>query len=506
MRTIDSRLLQSCVFGKSLICLKLRSFLNGVFRGKGDRSNKEGNDMKFIQSQQLGQKLIVTQQMRQSLVVLQMAIPDLRTYIEDASLRNPLIELEYNADIADAEHGLEQQEGVKSEDEWETGLSFSYEFDEAPENYPKQTQAQGAIQDWAYDKTENEFYTMLQEQLMRMKWLDRSTADLCAYLINCLDERGYLRFDLWELAQEQNVELLEMEQALYVLQSLQPAGVGARSLQECLILQLAQSDCFSEETLRLVKDGLPLLGNHDYKGIARLLNCSLTHARQAAEDIVSLNPIPSQGYATGTMVDYQYPEAYIRIEDGTVVLELNQWLLPQIHISRTAEHLLIQSGKKEDISYLKKQKQDAQTLIEFVENRKSTLVRLLQDIIKIQSGYFLHGEALVPMTMSQLAEKEGVACSTISRAVSGKSVCFGGQVLQLKDFFSAALPKDEGSVSSDSVKKRIKAMIEKEDPRHPLSDEAIHITLNAAHISIARRTVAKYREELGFLSSSKRKK
>lgn len=466
--------------------------------------------MEFIQSPQLDQKLILTQEMRQSLAVLQMNLPELRAYVEDVSLRNPLVELEYSEEDC-PEESPRWQEASANEGEdmvlWEEPMLGSRD----PEDMPFGTRCpassgQALSLDWVCDEDENDFSAMLQEQLLRMNWLDDFTASLCSYLIDCLDERGYLRFSLEELAREQGVSFEQMEQALYVLQSLQPTGVGARSLEECLILQLAQSDNFCSETLHLVKDGLPLLGKRDYNGIARLLNCSPARAQQAAQAIFSLNPIPSQGYSTGTTVEYQYPEADVRVEDGRILLEMNHWMLPTIHISQTAQQLLMESGKKEDASYLTAQKKDAQTLVKFVENREATLVRLLRDIVKIQSGYFLRGESLVPMTMSQLAQQEGLSCSTVSRALVGKSIRFGRRTLYLKDLFTTAIASETGTVSSDGVKTKLKMLVEREDPQHPLSDEALRIALAAAQLPVSRRTVAKYREELGIPSSSKRRK
>lgn len=297
-----------------------------------------------------------------------------------------------------------------------------------------------------------------------------------------------------------------MEQALYAIQSLQPAGVGARSLEECLTLQLIQSKYFCSDTLHLIQSGLSLLGKRDYSAIAKLLNCSRVRAQQVAEMVCTLNPIPSQGYYTGATTNYQVPEAEVLIEDGQIILEMNHCMLPQIRIDRTTESLLRQDGKEDNLSYLKNGMQQARTLIRLVENRQSTLNRLLKEIIQVQADYFLHGKPLVPFTMSQLAQKLDMSCSTVSRTIQGKYILFGTQSLPLKALFSTALSSGVDAVSPACVKKHLQTLIAEEDPRNPLSDEDLRTALISLQLPISRRTVAKYRDELGILSSTKRKK
>lgn len=456
--------------------------------------------MELIQTQKQEQKFLLTQEMYQSLAVLQMPLPELRDYIQNNALSNPLIDLEYE-DLSSLELPLDNCD-VQDENDCrsdpliathiENHLDFCYGTN-------------GAISvECLSNQKEDDFFEMLKEQLLRMKWLDDFTAKLTAYLIDCLDERGYLHFDVVELAHEQKVLPAQMEQALYVLQSLQPIGVGARSLEECLLLQLSQGCNFCPETILLVHEGLSLLGRHDYAGIAKLLQCSYAQAKQFARIICELNPIPSRGWATGSDIHYQIPEAEICVENGQIRLEMEQSILPRIHIDATAEQLLRASGTQNEIQYLRDCTKDAKQLIASVQNRQSTMERLLYAIVKVQADYFIKGEPLVPVTMSDIARMTGLSSSTISRTVRGKTVRFGTRLLFLKDFFSASLPRSGGTVSVDRIKHSIRALIDAEDAQKPLSDEVLTHVLAQADLPVSRRTVAKYRESMGIPCASRR--
>lgn len=299
--------------------------------------------------------------------------------------------------------------------------------------------------------------------------------------------------------------MFDMEQALYIVQSLQPTGVGARSLTECLLLQLAQGKNFNVRTVRAARDGLELIAKNDAAGLAKLLSCTKKEAQTVAGVIRNLNPIPSRGYGSTRIVPYQIPEATVWIENGQLCLELNRRFLPRLSINQEISSLFAQddeSGRE----YLKKNTDTAMQLIRCVENRQSTMERLLQEIVRYQQGFFLHGTPLKAMTMGELAERLGVSVSTVSRSVHGKSIVFQGRTLPIRDLFTVKLTTAQGEeLSSAEIKRQISRLIQNEDSCKPLSDESIRLTLGTMGFPISRRTVAKYRDELGIPGSSQRR-
>lgn len=467
--------------------------------------------MELMQRQE--QKQILSQSQRQSLEILQMPVLELQEYLQDRALENPLLELELPQELHlpdPAEHTAE--EGSGEADRWEaTGSEVAAVWD-LPAGEEQSSWGRGGDGEWdrmaaladPADRGES-LAQALHEQLLRMPRLTDELRRLADYLADCLNENGFLEFALEDLAAEQGVSVFQMEQALYLLQSLQPAGVAARTLPECLVLQLAQTKDFNEHTVRLVREGLELLAKNNMTAIARLLECSPAQAQAAAKAVRALNPRPAQGYGTGPLA-YQIPEAVFRRENGQVVIELERRLAPRLQLNEQNCSLLQQSDTPEAKAYLKERRAEAQQLLRAVAERESTLVRLLRQLAQDQQDFFLQGGPLKPMTLTRMAQSLGLSLSTVSRAVQGKTLQFEGKSLPLKRFFSAGVPVEGGQVSSESIKRQLLRFVQAEDPAKPLSDEALRAALEAVNLPVARRTVAKYREELGIPSSSARRR
>lgn len=462
--------------------------------------------------QQQAQKQVLSQGLRRSLEVLQLPQTELEGYLQEAVLSNPLLEMELPQDLhlPDPEGEPARALAEREADTWEASDSESAAVWDLPADSAWEGSAGEDFTDRLADPhAQGEKLTdALAEQLLHMPRLTDGMRRLCQYLIECLNENGFLEFDLADLAREQGVPLFDMEQALYILQDLQPAGVGARSLTECLVLQLARTEYFNPHTLRLVQpDGLELLAKGDMSAIARLLECSQADARQAAAAVRALNPRPAQGYGTGSELACQIPEAVFRLEDGQVHIELNGRLARRLTLDEQNCALLQTAGSEQDRQYLREKKNEAQQLIRAVQERENTMVRLLRTLADCQQGYFVRHEPLQPMTLTQLAEQLGLSLSTVSRAVQGKTIQFEGRSIPLRRFFTSAITAADGaSVSSENVRRHIVRFIQAEDPRKPLSDEALRAALEAVQLPVSRRTVAKYREELGIPSSSARRR
>lgn len=356
----------------------------------------------------------------------------------------------------------------------------------------------------AFLTREKTFRDHLNEQIGQMKLVDDESLRLCRFLIDCLDERGYLDCPLEELSREFDIPLFSLEQALFAVQMLDPPGVGARDLSECLTLQLAQSRSLDPLALKIARSGLEMLGKRDFSGLAALLGVSVSEARAAAARVLALNPIPSRSFAGSEQIAYVAPDATFSLHRGQLVIELNERILPRLSINAEYSALLA-SPDPEVQRYVKEKLSEAQALIKGVRTRCDTLLQLITLIAEEQRSFLCSGGELLPVTMQQLAEKMNVSTSTVSRAVQSKYVQFQGRVLPIRSFFTTAIRSD-AAVSSHTVKQRLRSLIQAEDPAAPLSDEALRLALSAHGIEVSRRAVAKYRMAMDIPSSSQRRK
>ena len=451
--------------------------------------------MKLEQTQSLAQKLVLTQNMRQSLDCLQLSAPELSEYVQEVALSNPLLDVQaptyYETQLpSEAVPSEREAPEIREADAWQ---SFS-----------PATGGDSQSDFTAYLVREKTFRDHLNEQIGQMKLVDDELLRLCRFLIDCLDERGYLDCPLEDLSREFDIPLFSLEQALFAVQMLDPPGVGARSLSECLTLQLAQSRSFDALTLTIARDGLELLSKRDYSGLAALLGVSVSEAKEAAANILALNPIPSRSFAGSEQIAYVAPDAVFSMQQGQLVIELNDRILPRLSVN--AEYSALSTSDDPEVQhYVKEKLSEAQALIKGVHTRCDTLLQLIRLIADEQHDYFCNGGELVPITMQQVAEKMGMSTSTVSRAAQNKYIQFQGRTIPLRSFFTTAIRSD-AAVSSHAVKQRIRSLIQAEDPAAPLSDEALRLALSALGVDVSRRVIAKYRAELNIPSSSQRKK
>lgn len=444
--------------------------------------------MELKQQATTKQTLALTQTMRQSLACLQMSVLELRDYIQEEALSNPLLEIsmeDYSVPLSPA--GISQRErddwsgsDIRNSDDGHNASDFT-------DVYIKEVS----------------FSEHLNQQLGQVKELDERQRSLCKYLIGCLDSRGYLDCDLQDLADESGIPLFDLEQALYVVQMLEPIGVGARSLSENLIIQLANSEHFNEATVHIALFGLELLSTQDYRALAKEMGLSIQQVICAEQVIKALNPIPSRGFAAGEATQYSVPEAEIIIENGQLAIQIDPWhLLPKISINNIYDTTSDDSAK----IYIRQKKEEAATLLKMIQNRESTLSAVIRCIAAKNREFFVNGGPLVPLTMQQVAEDLSVNASTISRTVKGKSIQFTGKILPLRMFFSSALQTQSGNaVSAESAKQQIRRFVNAEDKRQPLSDDGLCHALAGIGIVLSRRTIAKYRAELNIPSKSERR-
>lgn len=444
----------------------------------------------------LSVKPAVTQEMVQSLNVLRMPVLELARYIGDAILENPVLDVEALTETGEPPEYPEPP--GERDDAWDDA-----DFGEA--SYLDIWRVRPTREDsvWDAGTEQADFSEMLAEQVRTGGGNDSFNA-LCLYLIGCLNQSGYLDVPVEELAHETNCSVFDVTQALYFVQSLYPPGVGARNLSECLLLQLAESHEFCEHTVRLATAGLSLLAERDTTGVAKLLRCDETAAARCMKVVAGLNPIPSQGYYTGERAAAIIPDVIVRGEAGELSVAMNERYVPRIRFQTPCDP---SQTDRETQRYLFRKTKEARLLQSSVEERTKTLTLIVQAILRKQHSYFRHGGALEPMTQSEIGEMVGLHASTVSRAVRGKYIEFPSGVVALKSLFCGSVPHTvSGAVSSDAVTRQLRRIIEREDSRRPLSDESLCAALRAAGVGVARRTVAKYRAELGIPAASGRKK
>ena len=328
-------------------------------------------------------------------------------------------------------------------------------------------------------------------------------------IIGNLDEKGYLTETIEEMAAAEQFTLENMAAALKVVQSLDPAGVGARDLRECLLLQLTSRGAEGGVAWHVISDHLKLLETRRFKDIAKALGRPVEHVQIALDVIRHLNPAPGERYSIKDSAKVE-PDVYITKDGEDYLIELNDDEIPQLRLNPDYRRMLDreQEPNKDTRNYIKDRYQAALQLIKNIEQRKQTILKVCQSIIRRQLEFLEHGiTSLKPMMIKEVAEEIGVHPSTVSRAVAGKYAHTPQGVFELRYFFSEAVQGRAGNETPLLVlKMRVKKMIEEEDSQKPLTDEQITERLQGEGIQVTRRTVAKYREDMKIPSTHERRR
>ncbi len=442
------------------------------------------------QTQRQSQKLILTQTMRESLKLLQMPLPDLREEVENALLENPALE--------------------SGEAEKEDGTAWNAVKQCFGDGVPRSAhRTDGPVDPFFALSQKTTFTDMLLEQLGELK-IDRGTERICRYLIQDLDDRGYLGNSAESLAGRLRLPLAQMERALAVLHALYPPGVGAKNLRECLFLQVERKHPAGAETVKtIIGNYLELVAENKMRSIANRLGISIESAQKACDFIRHLNPIPSRGFDTGEPERFVIPEAaVVKNEQGTFSVFCNEIVLPRLSISKTCRQLLLEEQDPKTVAYLKEKMKQALDFLKGLSRRKSTLTLILEKIVEFQSDFFESGwDELKPMCIADIADSLGLHVSTVSRAVSGKYILCPFGTIRIKSLFSKRLPAQGGTgdLSVPQTKERIRVLVQREKKLQPLSDRSLALALQESGILISRRTVTKYREALQIPTAARRK-
>lgn len=343
---------------------------------------------------------------------------------------------------------------------------------------------------------------------IRTSDLAKEDHEIALQLIGNLDRNGYLCGSLEEIAQTCGRTVADVENVLFVIQGFDPPGVGARDLRECLMVQLAQLGMTEGLVAALVDRHLEKLEMRRYEIIAKEENVSIEEVYEAVREVKKLEPRPGRQFIDDPPI-YVTPDIYVRKVGEDYVISLNETGMPRLRLNPRYRELLV-NGKLEELpnkEYLQDRLRSAAWLIKSIHQRQQTIYKVTESIMKFQREFLDKGiGGLRPLVLRDVAGDVGMHESTISRVTTNKYVHTPQGIFELKFFFSSALKSGYGEVSSESVKEKIRTLVGTEDPRKPMSDQAIVENLRKDGIDIARRTVAKYREMLNILSSSRRKK
>ncbi|HSW35399.1 MAG TPA: RNA polymerase factor sigma-54 [Candidatus Limnocylindrales bacterium] len=468
-----------------------------------------GFHLKLEQSQ----KLIMTPELRLAITLLQYSNLELQDHIQEELLNNPVLEIleEREEEMVESTGPAEEiaAEPVGGDDfPWEEYFR-DLDLDMAVGTHGSYNPASSSLS--PLENYAGGTETMLEDLLGQLRMLSLSPRQfrVAAFLAGNLDANGYLQGELGELAGVIGVDADELEEALNIVQRLEPAGVGCRNLRECLLLQLKRFDNPPVLAMEIVKRFLPATADGRYHYITSSLGCAPQDVQEAVSFIRTLNPKPGSVFGEGVDTRYIVPDVIVEKVNQTYVVTANDSSIPQLMISSFYQNMLKNSSTDEQLTAFIKQKiEKAYWLVRSIEQRRTTMLKVSQQIVDIQKPFLDFGiKWLKPLNLKDVALMIGVHESTVSRATANKYIQTPRGLLPLKFFFCSGLVGTGGTdYSSPSVKNIISELVGSEEPLKPLSDQQLTELLQERGINIARRTVAKYREEMLIPVSYKRRR
>ncbi len=461
--------------------------------------------MKFVYEQTIEQvqKLVMTPDLIQAIRILQFNTQELDEYVQEELLSNPVMEMA--SESVDRFSNMSVMSKNSSKDVTESG------------DFP--------MEKFAAAKKE----TLAEHLLFQLETADlkEKCRERGRYIIEALDENGYLTMDTDEIAHNLGTTRERVQKTIEVIQSFDPVGVGARNLKECLLIQLdsimkefeesGKNQCVLEDyylTEIVIRDYLEDLGANKINSIAKAIGVSVQKIQEIADIIRRLEPKPGRQFSEGYDSHYIIPDITVEKVDGKYIVAINETSVPRLMLGSYYGKLQEEAQNDPEMAkYLAKKVNSALWLIKSIDQRKNTIFNVASAIVKYQHSFFEEGpKCLKALTLKQIADEVDIHESTVSRAINGKYMETPRGVFELKYFFKSGVAKSacesgsEENISSMGVKSFIREMVEGEDPKSPKSDQDMVSILREKGIDISRRTVAKYRDEMGILSSSKRRR
>ena len=451
------------------------------------------------------QRLILTQNMQQSIKLLQMSLHDLREYIDNEYSENPVLEV--NEEIISYDDAQANEE-MQTEDRYDHKKIVEELYSDNYNDRSEKSYSGEDVSPLNFIEKKISLKEYLQEQLVEVN-IDQYMLTICQYIVESLDDRGYLEISIEELAEELNISEEEVEKALKLVQSLEPYGIGARNIKECLLIQSLKLNILDNIIEQIILNHLENIADNKYEVVGKDLNISPREAQRYGDLIKKLEPKPSRGFYTGEEVKYIIPDAEIKNIDGEFFILMNESVLPRLMINKTYKDVLQNNQDSETNAYVKDKINQALFLIKSIEQRKNTLHRVLECVIDKQKDFFMFGKQNIkPLTLKEVAEILDVHDSTVSRAIKDKYVLTSYGTIKIKDLFASGVSSNNNNddMATIKIKNEIKRIIDGENKGKPLSDQIISSMLGEKNMNISRRTVAKYREEIGIKASSMRKR
>jgi RNA polymerase sigma-54 factor len=480
----------------------------------------------LYQGTQLKQEMKINPRLYQAMDLLYMPLLDLQQHIKQELLNNPFLDLEEPQVTEEEtapknEQQEKEKEAAKEEIDWEEILLDGFDAGGRRAEYEDKEYFEPVSVDT------RDLYDHLRDQLMLMPLSPRQML-LGEEIIGNIDEKGYLTCpvedvvhglnqwvrdngDAWFDPDESRHEFtaLEGEDLLRVIQGMDPAGIGARNLRECLLLQLRDQQLEDTLTYKIIHDFFDQLINHRWSEISKELSITPKDVQTAADEVAKLDPKPGLKYAAPGD-NYITPDLIVEKIDGEYLVFLNDTSLPRLKLSKTYRDIAKDKNKfkGENKEFISNKLNSANWMIQAIEQRRQTMLKVMNFIVDRQREFFERGvQYLKPLTLREVAEVINMHESTVSRVTNEKFVQTPRGVLPLKFFFSSGLSTTSGEdVSARGIKAKIQKLVSEEEARRPLTDQAIVNILKDEGIQIARRTVAKYRDQLGILSARMRKR
>ena len=448
-------------------------------------------------STNIRQRMSLSARLQQTVRLLQLSTVELRAAIEKEYMENPVLEMD--------ESSMTEEGGLLAGTNAEElpALAEYIDGDEFWQGYADEERRT------SFEAVAPMAISLEEELLEQAKFAFSSERELeiAAFIIGSIDSNGYLTVPVKDIAEVLQASEAEISHVLKVVQSFEPAGVGARNLGECLRIQAQRLGIYEGLVASLIEKHLDDVAESRVKQIAKDEDCSPEDVQAAVDLLRGLNPKPGGTYG-GAEASYLVPEVRIQMENGEYIVSWNDNYIPRLHISDTYKKAL-RSGDDETKDYIRKRMDSAKWLLNNIEQRRETILRVVKEIVKRQRDFLDNGPGcLKPMTMSMVAESLGIHESTVSRAVAGKYAQLPRGVFPLRGLFTSHVlgESEQENASAAQAKSALKKLLDSEDPRHPLSDQKLAVLLEAHGISISRRTVVKYREQMGYASSVKRKR
>lgn len=445
------------------------------------------------------QKLTLTPELKQALAILQLPLLDLENYLTQQLEENPVLEL----DLGDKEEvSLEETQMEQNTEDWLEYFNQPYANEKAPNSQREPTQIEQP----------QDFSPTLHELLHEQAVLVFSLKDmkLAQYIIENIDTKGYLHLNEAEAIVSLKTTAEKFDAVLKLIQQFEPVGVASRSIEECLSVQIMQEGLSPEVEgilLRLVQEHLQDMATGKVARLGQIFSISTQEMQGYLDLIKKFNPYPGSIYDKGATV-YILPDVVVEKVSGEFIVLVNDSFLPRITMSATYLTMIKNSSDNDVRKYIQQKINTATWLLRSIEQRRLTIYKVANAILKLQYAFFEHGHGhLRPLILHQVADEIGMHESTVSRTVANKYMQTPHGLVSLKSFFSGRLATTGGEDASvTTIKEHIRLLISEEDSFSPFSDQKIAEILTSEGVNISRRTVAKYREELRILTSARRKR